>query len=185
MRMKMRVELIEERNYYKIFSFILTIIIIILLLADVLDIKTYNLIVAIFLLPIVIFGYSNLNYRIIGYLDLEDDKIIVTMTNDEKKEINLENVESIKLYEEEVEKYYFTKEYILNFIIDNEERGQIFNIKLKERYLELFKKTIEQWYKKKFNFREYSKTGEKIFLLKQNLSYIEIQKLKENYQINW
>ena len=182
----MRLELIEERNYYKIFSFISGVIIFMLLLTNILDIKIFNLIVAIFLIPVVLFGKTNMNYIIKGYLDLEENKILVKKTNEEQREINLEKVKSIKLYEEEVKKnIFFTKEYIFRFIIEKEERDEIFKIKLKERHIELFKKTIEHWYKETINFREYSKTGERMFLLKPNLKYIEIQQIKEEYQINW
>lgn len=149
------------------------------------DIKLLNLFLLIFIvLPIFLFGGINLKYRKIGYIDLDETSITLHLNNDLKREFQLSKETFIKIHLEAVEKQLSSKLYLFRIIIENDNTKNIYYFTIPEKYIERLKNVFRNWYLHKFNFREFSKSGTKMFLLNSNLSYSDIQEIKNKYNLS-
>ncbi|MEX2477903.1 MAG: hypothetical protein WD357_05670 [Gracilimonas sp.] len=75
---------------------------------------------------------------------------------------------------------------ILQFIIDQNGEEKTFGIVIKnrkqeEQYLEV----LESWYRAGYPIKEITGTGFRVFKLNQGQNYAEVQKIKQEYGINW
>jgi len=60
-----------------------------------------------------------------------------------------------------------------------------FNFILNESSKKDFISLLEKLYLQNINIKEYSLLGSRMFLFKENLSFNEIQEIKNKYQISW
>jgi hypothetical protein len=179
---------IIARNYLDII-FLLLIIIFIYLKVD----KNASYIVLV--LFILVIGYTFkkkmiASYNKIGRIEINQNEIII-LINNQTNSFLLSDIRDLKIYYFGYSGYRIgrrTSEGDENYLtfIDKYEKKQKFDFYLnsieeKERLKELF----GHWYKERFKFKEYEFGKVRSFMFKSNLSYSEIQEIKEKYNIDW
>ena len=192
----MRTKIVLERKH--IYITISTIILVILFILVVLNefgiihivgatLINFNLIVTIFFyIPLIFLGTYKLLYIEYGYIDFNDDNIEIFIKDTEKKKVDIDSKIKLRLVIDDSKRNSFWKIYIvkIHFEYDNNYLGE-YKIFINKRYIERFKEVLDKYYSNKINLKEVNQLGIKAFKLKWNLSYNEIQEIKNKYGLYW
>lgn len=115
-------------------------------------------------------------------IDLEEDADFEHIPDspvklDELNEININIVSSFR---------WWSSYIILQFIINKDGEEKTFGVVIKNRNQEAqYLEVLESWYRAGYPVKEITGTGFRVFKLNQGQNYAEVQKIKQEYGIDW
>lgn len=132
-------------------------------------------------------GPVKIHYNLTGIVDIDDRRIVIK--DKQNIEANIIPAESLKLEFCEIHKkgIDLRDTYFVDLKVTAKD-GEVTKLKFyinTKAQINSLKSVLETWYKNKYPVKEFMETGARNFLLKQNPSYVEIQKIKEEYGIEW
>lgn len=96
---------------------------------------------------------------------------------DELNEININIVSSFR---------WWSSYIILQFIINKDGEEKTFGVVIKNRKQEAqYLEVLESWYRAGYPVKEITGSGFRVFKLNQGQNYAEVQKIKQEYGIEW
>ncbi len=135
------------------------------------------------------FSFDKLKYSKIGFCKILDEKITIDINGEIKKEYNFTELSHLLIDHNYfyANNYFFKTNNDLKITLqklDDEISFKVLITKRKEKIK--FKNILEKLYKSGIiQIKEYDKNGSRSFLFKSNLSYNEIQDIKQKYNLSW
>lgn len=194
----MRATTISKREKFYV-RFIQTVLIILLLLPilgvqglELIDMDIdYRYIFApsylLLLLLVYFLGPAKTHFNLIGIVDIDDRGIVIKDKQDKETIINPAETSNIEFYEIRKKGIDLRDTFFIDLKVTAKD-GEVTKLKFyinTKAQINTLKSVLETWYKKKYPVKEFMETGARNFLLNQNPSYAEIQKIKEEYGIEW
>ncbi|NMB80566.1 MAG: hypothetical protein GYA14_01975 [Ignavibacteria bacterium] len=183
----MKFPVVKNRKYYFLRIFVLiTLGFCLLAIFSLIDIV--YLIVPLFQF-IPFFISPNFFYQPIGKMEFEEENIIIS--TESKVVIKNQDIISIKIFLSDPRRFnkstkWIVKGWVLRIVIEAKEGFlNSYRLMLNREEKEKLTQVLEKLYLKGVKIFERDELGAKYFLLKGNLSYNEIQSIKEKYKLVW
>ncbi len=183
----MEFSIVENRKYFFIRIFVLiTLGFALLAIFSVIDV-VYIIVPLLQFIPFFI--SPNFFYQQSGTMKFEEEQI--TITTESSVVIKHNDLISIKIFLSDPRRFdksfkWMTRGWVIRLVIDaKNDFLNKYRLLIKKQEKEMFVQILEKLYTKRIRILERDELGAKYFLLKGNLSYNEIQSIKEKYQIIW
>ncbi len=132
---------------------------------------------------------TNYFYQKNGTIKFEEEQI--TITTESSVVIKNDDLMSIKIFLSDPRRFdksskWMTRGWVIRLVIDaKNDFLNKYRLLIKKQEKEKFVQVLEKLYSKGIRILERDELGAKYFLLKGNLTYNEIQSIKEKYKIAW
>lgn len=183
----MKFDIVKNRKYFFIRIFvIITLVVCCLAIFSFINI-VYVILPFIQFVPLFI--SPNFFYQKIGTFEFGDEQIIITAGS--KIIINLDDIVSIKIFLDDSRHYdkstkWISRGWIIRLVIEaKDDFINKYRLLIKKDERDKFTSELEKLYARGIRIRERDGLGAKYFLLNGNLTYKEIQTIKEKYNLTW